>query len=577
MEDFPEIPGYKIIEKLGQGGMSDVYLGEQENLGRKVAIKVLAHTLIREETFPMRFLKEARTAAQLGHPDIITIHDVGQHQDRYYIVMEYLKESLKDRLRKRGKLPVPETLEIVKKLAEALDYAHQKGVVHRDIKPENCMFRLDGTPVLLDFGIAMAVDSKTRLTRTGTRLGTPHYMSPEQCRGEKVDGRSDIYSLGVVLFELLTGSLPFDAENPTGIIFKHIQEPVPKLARQLRKYQPLIKKMMAKNKKDRPQRGADIVKIVDTIVSGRKLPRPDLIPAPVKTESEQHEQTEVLTTPIPELELTPIPRKKNRRLIVYLFAITIIFTGLYIFVLNKKTSTEPVSITKTETRKSIADEKVSPPVKKPSPQEQKKNQDFQVNLKMAEEYFSSKEYDKALEKIKAAKKIKVNPEITTLEKNIQQEKERVLKTSDKRTEEEKKPKVAEKAKPKEEVKKEIPVKVLKTLKLLNLLSGIQQQYIDKMKRVEIPIPEEGIVATGQVNLILNVSEKGAIAVKELDDRWLNVTPEGKKSPINKKILQKIQSITLTPPRDEKGEAVKVEGWRLYLKVATFQEKIILYK
>ncbi|UCH97788.1 MAG: serine/threonine protein kinase, partial [Candidatus Aminicenantes bacterium] len=208
MTKLPQIPGYRMIKKLGQGGMADVYLGVQEKLQRHVAVKVMIPSLFRDELFSKRFIKEAQTAAQLNHPNIITIHDVGEAEDSYFIVMEYLGESLSNRLRQTGCLPPKKALKIVKMIASALDYAHKKGFIHRDIKPDNIMFRSDGTVVLVDFGIARAIDSSTHLTRTGMSIGTPHYMSPEQCKGEKIDGRSDIYSLGVQLYEILTGDVP---------------------------------------------------------------------------------------------------------------------------------------------------------------------------------------------------------------------------------------------------------------------------------------------------------------------------------------------------------------------------------
>ncbi len=167
MIKLPQIPGYRLIRKLGHGGMADVYLGVQENLQREVAIKVLVSSLFRDEQFSLRFIKEAQTAARLSHPNIITIHDIGQVGDTYYIVMEYLHESLNDRIKKVGIVSPREALDIVKMIASALDYAHNKGFIHRDIKPDNIMFRSDGTAVLVDFGIARAIDSTTHLTRTG--------------------------------------------------------------------------------------------------------------------------------------------------------------------------------------------------------------------------------------------------------------------------------------------------------------------------------------------------------------------------------------------------------------------------
>ena len=165
--------------------------------------------------------------------------------------MEYLQEGLSERIKKNRVIPPPEALHIMLQVADALFYAHGKGYIHRDIKPDNIMFRQDRTPVILDFGIARAVDSKTKLTRTGMSVGTPQYMSPEQCNAEALDGRSDIYSLGVVLFEMLTGKPPYSADDTISIVMKHLKDPVPVLPAALKEYQPIIDAMMAKEKKKR--------------------------------------------------------------------------------------------------------------------------------------------------------------------------------------------------------------------------------------------------------------------------------------------------------------------------------------
>lgn len=248
--DFPTIPGYRIKKKLGQGGMANVYLGVQENLSRMVAIKVLSTGMFHNRRLSKRFLTEARMLSRLNHPNIVTIHEVGQADNCYFIVMEYLQDSLKEKIKKHGMDP-REALHVVSQIADALFYAHELGIIHRDIKPDNIMFRKDGTPVILDFGIAKAVDSNTKLTKTGISIGTPLYMSPEQCNAMKVDGRSDIYSLGVVLYEMLTGKPPYDAKDTISIVMKHLRDPIPGLPAELSPYQTIIDRMMAKELKKR--------------------------------------------------------------------------------------------------------------------------------------------------------------------------------------------------------------------------------------------------------------------------------------------------------------------------------------
>ncbi|MCP4151878.1 MAG: serine/threonine protein kinase, partial [bacterium] len=338
MSELPQIPGYRMDRKLGQGGMADVYLGVQENLEREVAIKILIPSLFRDKQFALRFIKEAQTAAQLIHPNIITIHDIGRVGDTYFIVMEYLEESLHDRMKKRGSLTPKEALGIIKVIASAMDYAHQKGFIHRDIKPDNIMFRSDGSAVLVDFGIARAIDSTTHLTRTGMSIGTPHYMSPEQCRGEKIDGRSDIYSLGVQLYELLTGKVPYKAENTAGIILKHIQEPIPQLPIELGLFQPLIDKMMAKDKKKRVQTGSEAIKFIEAIDTAR-----DFMPTAPLTVPEVDRQT--IQVPPSGMDTvsenitgtTSQPTGKKKSLIALLiFAIAVIVMGTVLIITQKE-------------------------------------------------------------------------------------------------------------------------------------------------------------------------------------------------------------------------------------------------
>lgn len=266
---FPKIPGYRITEKLGEGGMATVYLGIQEKLNRNVAIKILDPALLKNSQIAARFLIEAETAAGLYHTNIISIYDIGHTAEHQYIVQEFLKETLKDRLMGYPgfRFQPAEAFAVLKPIAGALDHAHAHNIIHRDIKTENIMFRGDGTPVLMDFGIARALDSDSSMTRTGISLGTPYYMSPEQCKAQKLDGRSDFYSLGVVLFEILTGEKPYTADNPTAVALRHIQDPVPKLPVEwgLAPYQVLIDKMMAKDRSDRIANGAELITLMDTL------------------------------------------------------------------------------------------------------------------------------------------------------------------------------------------------------------------------------------------------------------------------------------------------------------------------
>ena len=223
------IPGYELIRELGIGGMATVYLAIQRSLDRKVAIKVMKRNIDDLEKFERRFLMEGRTMAKLPHRNIVAVYDIVKNEDVTYIAMELLDGgTLSDRM--KAGLSMGDAISIVVQVAQALQFAHEHGIVHRDLKPANIMFRDAHTPVLTDFGIAKQQDaSATRLTQTGMLVGTPTYMSPEQINALEVDGRSDLYSLGVLFYELLTGAPPFVADTPIAVLMAHLTTPAPPL------------------------------------------------------------------------------------------------------------------------------------------------------------------------------------------------------------------------------------------------------------------------------------------------------------------------------------------------------------
>lgn len=264
MPTMEAIPGYTIVRPLGRGGMAMVYLAVQESLGREVALKILSPS--QDDTAGERFLREARIAANLHHPNIVPIHDFGVHEGVAYIAMAYepggtISPMAGERLEPRA------ALRLVRDIAGALEYAHGRGVVHRDIKPDNILRRADGAAVLMDFGIARLIQGASQLTAEGTSVGTPHYMSPEQLRGEKVDGRSDIYSLGVVLWQLLTGELPYTGADAWAIGTQHMSADVPRLPPALAHLQGLVDALMAKKAGARIQTGAELVQRIDGLLS----------------------------------------------------------------------------------------------------------------------------------------------------------------------------------------------------------------------------------------------------------------------------------------------------------------------
>lgn len=219
---------FRIVERIGAGGMATVFKAYQPVLDRYVAVKVLPDYHARDPVFKERFLREARSVAKLDHPNIVQIYLFGEEENITYIVMQYVDGgTLKDALKQQGPLSVMDALKYVIQAAEGLGAAHQHGIIHRDVKPANMLLRKDGHLLLSDFGIVKIMEGTTNLTRVGTGIGTPQYMSPEQGTGQSVDASSDIYSLGIVLFHCLTGRVPFNADSPLTITVKHLNEPLP--------------------------------------------------------------------------------------------------------------------------------------------------------------------------------------------------------------------------------------------------------------------------------------------------------------------------------------------------------------
>ena len=261
------IPGYRILRPIGEGGMASVFLAVQESLEREVALKVMAPALAANPEFAHRFLTEGKITARLQHPNLVTVHDIGHHGSVYYLAAEYIPGgTLKERIAEGG-LGVGQILDITGDIASGLDFAHQKGFVHRDVKPGNILFRADGRVVLADFGIAKAMDGSNSSTVAGTSIGTPDYMSPEQARGETVDGRADLYSLGAVLYEMLAGVPPYQAADAFTVALMHVTHPVPELPEQFAWLQPLVNGLMAKDPAQRFNTGAAFVEAMHRLVA----------------------------------------------------------------------------------------------------------------------------------------------------------------------------------------------------------------------------------------------------------------------------------------------------------------------
>jgi tetratricopeptide (TPR) repeat protein/tRNA A-37 threonylcarbamoyl transferase component Bud32 len=298
---------YRLVERLGRGGMAEVYKGYQPSMDRYVAIKLMHAYLAEDEDFVGRFRREARAIASLRHPHIVQAYDFDIQDDVYFMVQEFIQGgTLKDRLRQASQhgelIPIQETARIVNAICDAVDYAHAQGCIHRDIKPDNIMFDDGGRPVLTDFGIA-AIVGGTRFTATGSMIGTPAYMSPEQGKGDCNDPRSDIYSLGIVLYEMVAGQVPFDADTPFAVVLKHVNEALPMPSTLNASLNPAVERVILKALAKEPE---------DRYQSAQALAR-DLADA-VREPDAWSWPTQAPETPPPEVPAAPVfpPAERTR-------------------------------------------------------------------------------------------------------------------------------------------------------------------------------------------------------------------------------------------------------------------------
>ncbi len=251
-----KIPGYKLVEEISSAGAATVYLGVQLSLNRKVAIKVLNQ--FDNPSMSQRFLEEGHTIAGLNHRNIVTIYNVGRVKKYHYIAMEFLERGSLATKIKRG-MSVNSILNVMESIGGCLEYAHKRGIVHRDVKPTNILIHKDGTPKLTDFGIAKNIERDQEITLDGSALGSPYYLSPEQSQGKTVDSRSDLYSLGIVFYEMLTGQKAYVEDSDIQTIIAHINKPVPELPKKFARYQTLLNNLLAKSPDDRFNTAGEMV------------------------------------------------------------------------------------------------------------------------------------------------------------------------------------------------------------------------------------------------------------------------------------------------------------------------------
>ena len=271
---IPEkIVRYIVKSELGRGGMATVYRAHDPSVDREVAIKVLPREMLHDPQFRSRFEREIKMVAALEHPSIVPIYDVGEEDGQPYFVMRYMTGgSLSDGI-ENGKFSVQDTARIVEKIAKGLAYSHRKGIIHRDLKPDKILFDDNGDPFISDFGVAKLTEASGGLTGSGV-IGTPAYMSPEQAQGNEIDSRSDVYGLGVIIYQMLSGQQPYSADTPMGVVVKHITEPVPEILNLIpnlpHEVDDVIKTAMAKDKANRYPTTVDLAKALNMVAFGHE-------------------------------------------------------------------------------------------------------------------------------------------------------------------------------------------------------------------------------------------------------------------------------------------------------------------
>ncbi len=361
---------YEVIRSIGEGGMANVYLGYDTILDRNVAIKVLRGDLSNDEKFVRRFQREALSASSLAHPNIVEVYDVGEDDGVYYIVMEYVEgKTLKQLLKKRGTLTLSEAIDIMSQLTDGMAHAHDSYIIHRDLKPQNIMIKDDGQIKITDFGIAMALNS-TQLTQTNSVMGSVHYLPPEQASGKGCTIKSDIYSMRIIFYELLSGSLPFKGDNAVEIALKHMREPLPSLREDNsaipQSIENIVRRATAKNPKNRYESARSMHEDLLTALDDDRMDEPVYQYKYPEHENDSNkrikkleetaklETTDDIPTSTSEMEATgeesldEIQDKKNKKLIIILasiFGASALLLIILFFVVpalsNKKAVTVP--------------------------------------------------------------------------------------------------------------------------------------------------------------------------------------------------------------------------------------------
>jgi serine/threonine-protein kinase prkC len=328
---------YQIIKTIGEGGMANVYLAYDTILDRNVAVKVLRGDLAQDEKFVRRFQREALSASSLSHPNIVEVYDVGEDNGQYYIVMEYIEgKHLKQLLKKRGNLTVTEVIDIMLQITDGMALAHDSYIIHRDIKPQNIMILENGLVKITDFGIAMAMNA-AQLTQTNSVMGSVHYLPPEQASGNGSTLQSDIYSMGILMYELLCGHLPYRGDNAVEIALKHLKEPLPSIREYLpnlpQSVENVILKATAKNPKNRYADAREMHEDLKTVMDDSRINEPRYVyPYPEGEEVEKTKKVVKNEMPDDEVKVKQITKDDLKKQNKLLIALGSIFAGLIIII-----------------------------------------------------------------------------------------------------------------------------------------------------------------------------------------------------------------------------------------------------
>jgi serine/threonine protein kinase len=343
MEDLTgkQFGSYQIVAPLGEGGMAAVYKAYQPAMERYVALKVLPRHFAEDAQFVSRFQREAKLVAQLQHPHILPVFDYGQANDYTYIVMPFVQSgTLADTLKGQPQA-LPRIRQIISQIGDALNYAHTRGLIHRDVKPSNVLVDESGNCLLTDFGLARMVEASVNLTTSGAIMGTPAYMSPEQGSGQKIDARSDIYSLGIILYEMATGRVPFRAETPIAVVFKHIQDPLPSASlvnpELPEAVELVILKALSKKPEDRYQTASDMVRAIQAAIPDESVISTPISPA----ETPAHRHTETPGTAFQKQAKRKIPIW----LLIAIGVVAVIIVGGLGIILNRSVNSADQSLT----------------------------------------------------------------------------------------------------------------------------------------------------------------------------------------------------------------------------------------